>query len=129
MSAMGTKLYVGNLSFSTSEETLRSVFGEEGREVREVIIVTDRGTGQPRGFGFVDMRSPEDAQAAIKALDGREVDGRSIRVSEAREQSRDGNRRGGFGGGGGGGGGFGGGGGGRGRRPGGRGGRDFDRDR
>ena len=100
---MGTKLYVGNLSFNTSEEALREFFAADGREVKEVSIVTDRATGQSRGFAFVEMGSPDDAQAAIQALDGHELDGRSLKVSEARE--RESGRRGGFGGGGGGGGG------------------------
>jgi RNA recognition motif-containing protein len=98
-----SKLYVGNLSFNTSEETLRDVFAEDGRSVLSVSIITDRDTGQPRGFGFVEMGSPSDAEAAISALDGREVDGRRLRVNEARD--RRGDSRGGRGGGGGGGGG------------------------
>jgi len=97
---------------STTEETLRTAFEADGRQVREVAIITDRMTGQPRGFAFVEMGSPADAQAAIAALDGRELDGRTLRVSEARERSG-----GGGGGGGGGRGGYGDrGGGGRGRR-------------
>jgi RNA recognition motif-containing protein len=122
----GTRLYVGNLSFNTTEPTLRAAFEADGRKVVEVKIVTDRDTGQPRGFAFVEMASPADAEAAISALDGRELDGRTLRVNEARE--REGGRGGGgggFGGGGGGGGrgGFGGGGGGgRGGGGGGRGG-------
>ena len=101
---MGNRLYVGNLSYSTTEESLRTAFEQDGRQVTDVSIITDRMTGQSRGFAFVEMASPADAQAAIAALDGRELDGRTLRVSEARE-------RGGPGGGGGGGGG-----GGRGRR-------------
>lgn len=117
---MGTKLYVGNLSFDTTEDTLRALFSADGRQVSEVAVVMDRMTGRARGFAFVQMGSPADAQAAISSLDGREVDGRTIRVSEARDR---GDRGGGGGGGGygGGGGGYGGGGGrerggGRGRR-------------
>ncbi len=114
---MGTRLFVGNLSFGTTEETLREAFAANGREVREVSIVTDRDTGRPRGFGFVEMSSNEHAQAAIAELDGKNLDGRAIKVNEARERSSGGGGfgggRGGFGGGGGGygGGGFGGGGG------------------
>jgi cold-inducible RNA-binding protein len=81
---MGTKLHVGNLSFSTTTETLQAFFAAEGRKVKEVSVVADRATGQPRGFAFVEMETPEDAQAAIGALDGKELDGRTLRVSEAR---------------------------------------------
>ena len=120
---MGTKLYVGNLSYATTEESLKSAFETDGRHVTQVSIITDRMTGQPRGFAFVEMATPAEAEAAISALDGYELDGRTLKVSEARERSGAG------GGGGGGGGGYrsgggGGGGGGRGR-PGGRG-RDRD---
>jgi cold-inducible RNA-binding protein len=83
---MGTKLYVGNLSYATNEETLRAVFGEGGRQVRSVSIIIDRETGRSRGFGFVQMASPEEAQAAMAALDGFEVEGRPLRVKEARER-------------------------------------------
>jgi cold-inducible RNA-binding protein len=118
---MAKKLYVGNLAWKTTEETLRLAFGEDGRSVSNVTIMTDRETGRPRGFGFVEMGSDADAQAAIEALDGAEVDGRPIRVNEAQERApRPGGGGGGFGGGGGrgfgggggGGGGYGGGGGG-----------------
>jgi RNA recognition motif-containing protein len=122
-----SKLYVGNLSFQTTEETLKRLFEEDGRAVSKVSIITDRDTNQSRGFAFVEMGSPADADAAISALDGREVDGRSIRVNEARAKEPRGGGGGGFGGGGGngrrGGGGGGGGGGGRGGRGGGGGGR------
>ena len=112
----GTKLYVGNLNFKTSEDALRSAFGADGRQVMDVKIITDRETGQPRGFAFVEMASPADAQSAIDALHGQELDGRTLTVNEARERTGGGGGggrggRGGFGGGGGGGrGGFGGGG-------------------
>ena len=105
---MSKKLYVGNLSWDTTEETLRLAFGEDGRTVSNVTILTDRETGRPRGFGFVEMGSEEDARTAISALDGAEIDGRNIRVNEAQERAP---RSGGFGGGSGGGGGGGGGGG------------------
>ena len=108
--ATGTRLYVGNLSFNTSDSTLRAAFEADGRQVVEVKIVTDRDTGQPRGFAFVEMGSPADAEAAIAALDGSQLDGRTLRVNVAQE------RTGGGGGGGGGRGGYGGGGGGGGGR-------------
>ncbi|HEY3354242.1 MAG TPA: RNA-binding protein [Polyangia bacterium] len=106
---MGVKLYVGNLAYGTTADQLRELFEADGRHVTDVSVVTDRTTGQSRGFGFVEMGSPEEATAAIGALDGRDLDGRTLRVSEARERPA-----GGGGGGYGGGGGRGGGGGGRG---------------
>jgi RNA recognition motif-containing protein len=103
------KLYVGNLSFSTTEETLLAEFGAHG-QVEEVAVITDRDTGRPRGFAFVSMNNDSEARAAIEALNGAELDGRTITVNEARPKSN-----GGGGGGGGGRGGYrGGGGGGRG---------------
>jgi hypothetical protein len=112
---MGKKLYVGNLSFNTTADTLRAAFESDGRQVENVSIVTDRETGRPRGFAFVEMASDTDAQGAITAWDGQELDGRTLRVNEAMERGAGGGggRGGGFGGGGGGGfggGGFGGGG-------------------
>jgi cold-inducible RNA-binding protein len=107
---MGSRLYVGNLSYSTTKDSLQGLFSESGRRVNEVFVAMDRATGQPRGFAFVEMAAPEDAQAAITALDGFELDGRRLRVSEARERVPGG--AGGGGGYGGGGGGYGGGGGG-----------------
>ncbi len=103
---MAQKLYVGNLPFSATEDELRALFAEHG-EVHSVQIISDRDTGRPRGFAFVEM---EDGTAAIQALDGQDYGGRSLRVNLARE------REGGGGGGrgGGGGGGYRGGGGGRG---------------
>ncbi|WP_428268155.1 RNA recognition motif domain-containing protein [Haliangium sp.] len=88
---MGSKLYVGNLAFSTSEETLRATFERDGRKVESVVIITDRDTGRSRGFAFIQMASESDAQAAIESLDGQGLDGRTLRVTEARE--RDANRR------------------------------------
>jgi RNA recognition motif-containing protein len=108
---MGTRLYVGNLSYNVTEPELREVFAEDGRNVVEVKIVMDRDTGRPRGFAFVEMGSDDEASKAIQSLTGREVSGRAINVSEARERTP---RSGGGGGYGGGGGGYGGGGGGRG---------------
>ena len=103
---MGTRLYVGNLPFSVEESSLRSLFEQNDRKVEEVKLITDRETGRPRGFGFVEMGSSEEADQAIQQLNGYELDGRQLTVNEARE------RTGGGGGGGGrgrGGGGFGGG--------------------
>lgn len=91
---MGSRVYVGNLPFTVSEDQLRTLFEEEGREVLEVKIVTDRLTGRPRGFAFVEMASSEAAQAAITALNGRDMGGRSLTVSTAREREP---RRGGSG--------------------------------
>lgn len=111
--AIGARLYVGNLSYNTTESALRAVFEEDGRKVVEVKVVTDRDTGQPRGFAFVEMASPADAEAAIAALDGKNLDGRTLKVNTAQERSGGGGRGGPGGGGGGGRGGRGGGGRGR----------------
>lgn len=94
---MGSRVYVGNLPFDVDEQRLRALFEEGGHQVMDVKIVTDRDTGRPRGFAFVDMASDRDAQAAISALNGRELGGRTLTVSEARERPP---RRGGPGGGG-----------------------------
>ncbi len=129
---MGNRLYVGNLSFSATADTVRQAFASAGT-VTDVHIVTDRMTGQSRGFGFVTMSSEAEAQNAIQTLNGASVDGRTLRVDTAEERPRGGGGGGGgFGGGGGGrgGGGFGGGGGGNGgRRGGGGGGRPGGKDR
>jgi len=118
---MGTRLYVGNLSYNVTEGELRDAFAEGGRNVVEVKIVMDRDTGRPRGFAFVEMGSDDEANGAISSLSGREIQGRPINVSEARARApRSGGGGGGYGGGGGGG--YGGGGGG-GYGGGGRGGR------
>jgi RNA recognition motif-containing protein len=109
---MGTRLYVGNLSYNVTEPELRDAFGEGGRNVVEVKVVMDRDTGRPRGFAFVEMGSDAEAAAAITELTGREIQGRAINVSEARERAPRGGGGGGYGGGGGGYGGGGGGGGG-----------------
>ncbi len=119
---MNTKLFVGNLSFDTTELDLQDLFAAAG-PVTEVNIVTDRTTGRPRGFAFVTMATAEGAQAAIQQLGGKNVNGRDLTVNEARpreERSGGGGGGGGrgYGGGGGGGGGrgYGGGGGGGGGR-------------
>ncbi len=118
---MGTKLFVGNLSYNVSDSTLEQLFAPHGT-VRSAQVVLDRDTGRSKGFGFVEMSSEEEAQAALTALNGKEVEGRAITVNEARAKESGGSRgsRGGYGGGGGGG--YGGGGGGRGGRSGGSGG-------
>jgi RNA recognition motif-containing protein len=103
--ANGTRLYVGNLSFRTTQDQLRAAFEQDGRKVVEVKMVTDRETGQPRGFAFVEMGSSADAMAAISALDGQDLDGRTLKVNEAQERSGGGGGGGGFRGGRGGGGG------------------------
>ncbi len=113
---MNTKLFVGNLSFNTTENDLQDAFASHGTVV-EANLMTDRATGRPRGFGFVTMSTPEEAQKAIQALNGAQLDGRALTVNEARPREE---RSGGGGGGGGGyrggsGGGSGGGGGGGGR--------------
>ncbi len=101
----GTRLYVGNMSFNTTEDSLRAAFEQGGRKVVEVKIVTDRDTGRPRGFAFVELSSPEEAQAAIAEWDGQQLDGRTLKVNEAQERSGGGGGGGGRGGGGRGGGG------------------------
>ena len=83
---MGKRLYVGNLSFKATEASLMAAFSQDGRRVASVNIVVDRDTGQPRGFAFVEMESDNDATAAIKALDGSQIDGRTLRVNEAQER-------------------------------------------
>ena len=84
---MGSKLYVGNLSYDTNEDTLRTAFSAAGT-VKSVSILIDRDSGRSRGFGFVEMGSDADAQNAIRTLDGRPIDGRNIRVNEARDKPR-----------------------------------------
>jgi len=123
---MGKRLYVGNLSYGVTEADLREVFAEAG-DVVDVKVVLDRDTGRPRGFAFVELGSDGEASRAIETLNGRELQGRAMNISEARERTGGGGgggygggRSGGYGGGGGGGGDFGGGGGGRDRRGGGR---------
>jgi len=115
---MSNKLFVGNLSFQTTENDLQDAFAAHG-SVLEVAIMVDRMTSRPRGFGFVTMATPEDAQKAIDGMNGRQLDGRALTVNVAREREERPRGGGGFGGGGGGGrrpfGGGGGGGGGRGR--------------
>jgi len=82
------KIYVGNLPYSITEGSLQAVFAEHG-DVEEVTIPADRNTGRSRGFGFVTMPNDDQAKAAIEALNGMDLDGRAIRVSEARARSDD----------------------------------------
>ena len=91
---MGKRIFVGNLSFDTTSPELEKLFAQHGT-CESVSIVTDRATGRSRGFAFVDMSSASEAQQAINALNGREVGGRTINVSEARERSGGGGERGG----------------------------------
>jgi len=125
---VGTKLYVGNLNYNTTEDLLRQAFSANGREVTSVSIVMDRETGRSRGFAFVEFSTSEAAQQALQELDGQDLDGRMLRINEAREREARGGGGGGGGGGGfrpsgggggGGGGGYTGGGGGAPRGPGG----------
>jgi RNA recognition motif-containing protein len=111
---MGKKLYVGNLSYDVTDSTLEQMFAPHGT-VQLAQVIMDRDTGRSKGFGFVEMGSDQEAQAAIKALSGQMVGGRSLTVNEARPKT-EGGGRGGYGGGGGRGGYGGGGGGGRGGR-------------
>ena len=95
---MGKRLYVGNLSYDSTEDSIRAAFSEDGRTVTEVHLMVDRDTGRPRGFGFVEMGSESEARAAIEALDGVSIDGRNLKVNEAKERtSGGGGRRGGGG--------------------------------
>ena len=89
---MGTRLYVGNLPFSADESAVRSLFEQNERTVEEVKLITDRTTGRPRGFGFVEMSNSEDADKAIRELNGYELDGRALTVNEARERNTGGRR-------------------------------------
>ena len=94
---MSIKLYVGNLPHAMTEEQLQTIFAEAGN-VASAKIITDRQTGQPRGFGFVEMETKLEGQKAISMFNGKNIDGRTLTVNEARPQAK-----GGFGGGGGGG--------------------------
>ena len=91
---MGNRIYVGNLAFSTTKQSVEAMFASAG-DVQEVHIATDRDSGQPRGFGFVTMGSSQAAANAISTLNGAVLDGRALRVNEAQERPQ----RSGFGGG------------------------------
>lgn len=96
------KLYVGNLSFNTTQDALDGLFSNYG-EVQEVAVVNDRDTGRPRGFAFVTMKDADGGNAAIEALNGQEFEGRTLNINEARpRENRGGGGGGGYGGGGGG---------------------------
>ncbi|HOZ71775.1 MAG TPA: RNA-binding protein [Spirochaetales bacterium] len=89
---MGRKIYVGNLSYNTYENALRDLFAAYG-QVDSVKIITDRDSGQSKGFCFVEMGSDAEAQAAIQGINGREVDGRQLKVNEAMDKPRRDNNR------------------------------------
>ena len=112
---MGRKLYVGNLTYGVTDSDLQQMFEAHGT-VQSAQVIMDRDTGRSKGFGFVEMGSDAEAQAAITGLNGKEVDGRALTVNEARPKTEGGGGGRGYGGGGGGGGGRGGSGGGGGRR-------------
>ena len=95
---MGKKIYVGNLSYGISDSDLQQMFEAHG-SVQSAQVIMDRDTGRSKGFGFVEMGSDQEAQAAIAALNGKEVDGRSLTVNEARPKEEGGGGRGGSGGG------------------------------
>jgi len=82
---MGARLFVGNLTFTTTEDDLRNLFGPAGTIV-DVKVVTERETGRSRGFAFVEMSSPSEASAAIEQLNGRDFEGRTLKVNEAEER-------------------------------------------
>lgn len=83
---MSTNIYVGNLAFSTNSADLEALFAEHG-EVTKAQVITDRDTGRSRGFGFVEMASSDEANDAIRALNGRNVDGRDLKVNQAKQRT------------------------------------------
>ncbi len=98
---MGKKLYVGNLTYGVTDSALEQLFAAHGT-VESAQVIVDRDTGRSKGFGFVEMKTDQEAQAAIAALSGKEVDGRQLTVNEAKpREDRGGGGRGGYGGGGG----------------------------
>ena len=84
---MGTRIFVGNLSFQTSTNQLEGLFADFG-EVTSAQVIADRDTGQSRGFGFVEMKTSEQAESAVTGLNGREIDGRQLKVNVAKPRSR-----------------------------------------
>ena len=95
---MGRRLYVGNLSYSVTEQSLQTTFSEHGT-VEGVKLITDRDSGRSKGFGFIEMRTDAEASAAISALNGTDLDGRPLKVNEAKPQQRRPDRDGGHSGG------------------------------
>lgn len=89
---MSTKLYVGNLSFNSNEDTLREAFGQFGK-LTDIYVATDRMTGRPRGFAFVTYETPEEATQAVEKMNGVELDGRALTVNEARPKESSGPAR------------------------------------
>lgn len=85
---MGTKIFVGNLSFEATEQDLHDLFSGDDRKVDRVSIVTDRDSGRPRGFAFVEMANATDAAGAITAYDGKDLHGRALRVNEAHDKPK-----------------------------------------
>ena len=83
------KIYVGNLPFTATEDEVRELFAEHG-EIESIDLITDRETGRPRGFGFVEMATDESAAAAVKALDGKDLGGRTLKINEARPRRESG---------------------------------------
>jgi len=79
---LNKKLYVGNLPYSTTDDSLKEIFSEVGA-VESAVVITDRQSGRSKGFGFVEMSSESEAQTAIETLDGRDIEGRNLKVSEA----------------------------------------------
>jgi cold-inducible RNA-binding protein len=96
---MSTRLYIGNLSYNTTQDQLQELFSEHGT-VNEIDLIMDKFSGRPRGFGFITMETKEGAEAAIQALNGKNVDGRDLTVNEARPREERAPRSGGGGGGG-----------------------------
>jgi RNA recognition motif-containing protein len=86
---MSKKIYVGNMSYNTTEENIRTLFAQHG-EVISVKAITDRMTGKSKGFAFVEMENDNEAKAAINAINGQDLDGRSLKVNEAMDKPRDG---------------------------------------
>ncbi len=95
---MNSRVYVGNLPFSANDDSLKELFAADGRNVVSAQVITEPGTGRSRGFGFVEFGSPDEANKAIEALNGKDFQGRALVVNEAREQNRSGGGGGGRGG-------------------------------